>query len=301
MRLSTTTNILSLRDPTPPVLTVFKEMDLCYAAGFRHFDLHLGAQAHEGYPLAQDEWESWVDAVGEKAAKLNVTICQGHSFHYKTHESTDMRLNRAWYEERFRRSIVAAHRLGIQWLVMHACDFNDDPEYDFDKARAFNLRYWQPFVELAVSLDVGIAFENLYASGQHARYCSEVDELIDLVDTFRDPHVGVCWDTGHAHVAGQDQPSAIRKLGSRLKAMHIHDNHGLPKGDEHLLPFFGTLDWPSIMQAVHEIGYDNNFSLEVKQALHHLPPELCGDMLRFMYSLGHELMGLGTANKEAAS
>lgn len=56
-----------------------------------------------------------------------------------------------------------------------------------------------------------------------------------------------------------------------------------------------------LVKAVHEIGYDNNFSLEVKQALHHLPPELCGDMLRFMYSLGHELMGLGTANKEAAS
>ena len=101
-------------------------------------------------------------------------------------------------------------------------------------------------------------------------------------------------------MAGQNQPQAIRKIGSRLKAMHIHDNHGLPRGDEHLLPYFGTVDWPPILEAIHAIGYDNNFSLEVKQATYNLPPELCGDMLRFMFRLGEELMRMGAARREAA-
>lgn len=300
MRLSTTTNILSRTDQTPPERVVFKQMELCRDAGFQHLDLHLSALAREGFPLAQDGWERWIGEVGDKAARLGVTLYQGHSFHYTTRESTDMRIDRAWYEERFRRSILAAHRLGIRWIVMHPCDFNADPEYDFDKARRFNLTYWKPFVEMAARLNVGIAFENLFASGRHARYCSQADELIDLVDTLGDPHVGICWDTGHAYVAGQNQPQAIRKIGSRLKAMHIHDNHGLPRGDEHLLPYFGTVDWPPILEAIHAIGYDNNFSLEVKQATYNLPPELCGDMLRFMFRLGEELMRMGAARREAA-
>lgn len=292
MFLSTTTNILSFADSTPPKRSVFREMELCGKAGFQHIDLHLSAQAQPGFPLAQEHWERWIDEVGDMAARLNLTLYQSHSFHYKTCESTDMSIDREWYEERFRRSIIAAHRLGIRWLVMHPCDFNADLEYDFEKARRFNLAYWAPFAEMAERLDIGIAFENLYASGHHARYCSQVDELIDLVDRFHDPHIGICWDTGHAHVAAQDQPLALRKIGYRLKAMHIHDNHGRPKGDEHLLPYFGTIDWLPIMEALRDIHYQNNFSLEVKQTAQQLPPELCVDMLRLMLHTGQYLMTL---------
>lgn len=290
MRLSTTTNILSRYDSTPPEQTVFKQMELCRTAGFEHLDLHLSAQAHINYPLAGNGWEKWIDAVGNKAAQIGVTLLQGHSFHYRTCESTDMTINRQWYEERIRRSVIAAERLGIQWLVMHPCDFDSDAEYNFEKARAFNIEYWKPFVEFASNKKVGIAFENLYASGHHARYCSQVDELIDFVDAFDNPYVGICWDTGHAHVARQNQPKAIRKIAHRLQAMHIHDNHGIAKGDEHILPYFGTIDWCEIMHAVHEVDYKNNFSLQVKHATYVLPPNMCGEMLRFMRMLGEKLI-----------
>ena len=108
------------------------------------------------------------------------------------------------------------------------------------KPARYNLDYWSPFVDFALRNGVGFAFENMFQSGHHERYCSQVEELIDLVDAFKDPRVGVCWDTGHASVAGQDQSAAIRMLGHRLKATHIHDNHGLPYGDEHLTPYFGS-------------------------------------------------------------
>ena len=295
MRLSTTTTILSLSDPAVPGQSLFRAMELCGNAGFRHLDLNFGTQGQPGFPLAADGWMEWADKAREQAEMNGQTFYQAHAFHYRTSESTSRKIDRPWYEERFRRSILAAQRLGVRWLVMHPSDFDADERYDFDKARRYNLEYWRPFIDLAARCGVGFAFENMFMSGRHPRYCSDVDELIDLTDAFHDPMVGVCWDTGHASVAGQDQPAAIRKLGPRLKATHIHDNHGRPGGDEHLTPYYGTLDWPGILEALHDIGYENNFSLELKHATQPLPPALCGEMLRFLHSLGDNMIGQADA------
>ncbi len=290
MILSTTTTILSRKDPVPPRDSLFKAMQLCADAGFEHLDLHFGTQGRDGYPLALDNWERWTDDVAKKAEQLNITFRQAHAFHYRTRESTAELKNRGWYEERMRRSVIAAERLGVKWLVQHPSDFNADPAYDFEKTKRYNIRYWTPFVELANKHHVGVAFENLYQSGHHQRYCSEVDELIDFIDCFHGAQVGACWDTGHAAVAGQRQGDAIRKLGKRLKAMHIHDNHQQPKGDEHLMPYCGTLDWDEILSAVADVGYEGNFSFEVKEPTWSMPPEMSAEMLRFLHRLGEYMV-----------
>ena len=291
MYLSTTTNILSRFDPVPPGESLIHAMRLCKAAGFEHLDLHFGHQGQEGYPLALDDWEKWVDQVGEEAARLGVDFLQAHAFHYRTRQSTGPLENRPWYEERMRRSVLAAEKLGVKWLVQHPSDFDAAPDYDFEKTRRFNIEYWSPFVDLAERRRVGVAFENLYLSGHHRRYCSEVEELIDFIDVFSGAAVGACWDTGHAAVAQQDQPRAIRMLGDRLKALHIHDNHGQPKGDEHLLPYRGTLPWDEICRALADIRYDWNFSFEVKRESRDLPAFLCGDVLKTMRRLGEYMVG----------
>lgn len=290
MRLSTTTTILSNNDPTAPEESVFRAMRLCKQAGFVHLDMNFHTQAQPGYPLAANGWQCWVEKVLALSQELGVTFYQAHAFHYITRESTSDKIDRPWYEERIRRSILAAKSLGVRWIVQHPSDFDADDVYDFDKARRYNLDYWSPFVDFAPRNGVGFAFENMFQSGHHERYCSQVEELIDLVDAFKDPRVGVCWDTGHASVAGQDQSAAIRMLGHRLKATHIHDNHGLPYGDEHLTPYFGSIAWKDILQALGEIGYDGNFSFEIKHASQPLPPQLCADMLRFLYAMGGEMV-----------
>ncbi len=292
MRLSTTTTILSRKDKAPPERSVLREMALCRGAGFEHLDMNFHTQAKKGYPLAGEGWERWADEVAQEAARLNVTMLQAHSFVYRTRESADMSLDRDWYDERIRRSILAASRLGVRWLVLHPSDFDADEQYDFDKAREFNLRYWTPFVEFAAEKGVGIAFENMFQSGRHQRYCSEADELIDFVRALRSPAAGICWDTGHASLSRQDQPGAIRKIGKLLKATHINDNHGQPKADEHLMPYYGTVDWPPILDALADIGYDGNFSFELKTATRALPSALCEDMLRFLHTLGNHMLRL---------
>ena len=93
-------------------------------------------------------------------------------------------------------------------------------------------------------------------------YCQHYDELIELVDSYNDPMVAVCWDTGHANGMKFDQARAIRTIGKRLKNLHINDNHNCNR-DEHLLPFMGTVDWPAVMKALADIDYEGDLTLEV--------------------------------------
>ena len=59
----------------------------------------------------------------------------------------------------------------------------------------------------------------------------------------------------------------VEKAGSKLKALHIQDNHG--ENDDHLLPFtVNGLDWKLLMQALEENGYDRLFNMELPGEFH---------------------------------
>jgi sugar phosphate isomerase/epimerase len=74
--------------------------------------------------------------------------------------------------------------------------------------------------------------------------------------------VGVCLDTGHAHIGG-GIGTTIAELKPLIRSAHIHDNHG--QKDEHLWPGDGTIAWaetvkdlltaPQLAAAVLEIHY----------------------------------------------
>ena len=54
-------------------------------------------------------------------------------------------------------------------------------------------------------------------------------------------------------------------LGSRLKALHIHDNDCWH--DYHQLPFSMSIDFAPIVAALKKIGYDGWFTLEADSYL----------------------------------
>lgn len=292
MHLSTTTTILSLQEPIIRGQHLFLAMDKLAKAGFRTLDINLSTQANPGFPLAEPGWEDWAYRVRERAEALGLRCLQAHSFHYKTRESTGNHIDRPWYEERFRRSIVAARILGVKTLVTHPCDFFMDSVYDGEKTLRFNQTYWAPFVDLALKNGVDFAFENLFPFLARDRFCSRAEELIALVDSFGDERVGICWDTGHANLARQKQEEALKAIGRRLKATHVHDNTGIPRMDEHNLPYTGSVPWTDIYRALNDIKYDGCFSMEVKSALWKMPPGMTDGMLAYLYQLGMQMLRL---------
>ena len=189
------------------------------------------------------------------------------------------------------RCIEITKMLGAEWMVMHPTNLPHDPLYSRKKAREANLKYLAPFIEAAKKTGIGIAVENMVDfGGKRRRYCGgDLYELLDLVDTINDESVGVCLDTGHANLAGIDNPSAIREIGSRLKCTHINDNRAVG-ADEHLTPYFGTVNWKDTVAALKEIGYDGDFSYEL--AAVNVDDATFPHWIKYLANLGKCLMSL---------
>lgn len=106
--------------------------------------------------------------------------------------------------------------------------------------------------EQAHSRGVKLALEN----GQKRAY----DEVLaGLLAEFNEPHIGLCYDSGHENVQGTCF-RLLEEFGHRLFTVHIHDNEGT---DTHTLPYEGTIDWDRFRQVFHGLDYAGDLLLEV--------------------------------------
>jgi sugar phosphate isomerase/epimerase len=69
-------------------------------------------------------------------------------------------------------------------------------------------------------------------------------ELVSFVSGYGHPAVGICYDSGHAHIA-EGEVKTLKTLVPHVVTMHLHDNNG--REDEHLIPGEGTIDWPALV------------------------------------------------------
>jgi sugar phosphate isomerase/epimerase len=90
---------------------------------------------------------------------------------------------------------------------------------------------------------------------------SRAGSLVHFIEEVLDaPDVGICLDFGHAHMDG-DLVEAIETVSGHLITTHVHDNRG--RTDYHLVPFDGTIDWPSALTAIQKVGYDGTLLFEI--------------------------------------
>jgi sugar phosphate isomerase/epimerase len=76
-----------------------------------------------------------------------------------------------------------------------------------------------------------------------------------------DPAVGICLDTGHAHVAGSDLTVLPELWRGRVACLHLCDNNGVH--NESLAPGEGTIDWSAFLAALEGAGYEGDYDLEI--------------------------------------
>lgn len=269
-------------------------------AGFRVADLNTCASVRGVRDdLAADDWERRIEQLGDEATRRGVRFSQAHApfngdlFLYKKQPD-------AQYVELFRemtrRCIVASARLGINWVTVHPLTDTVNTEYDGAAQLATNHRFYEEFVELAAQVGTGIAFENMPEMAVSndsftRRYGANVDDLEDILNSFAGAPVGVCWDFGHGRMSFGDQPRQMRRLGSRLKATHVHDNKG--ERDSHLIPFVGgNIKWELIMPTLREIGYEGDFVLESHKFMENVPEALRPSASRLMREFGEYCMKL---------
>lgn len=103
--------------------------------------------------------------------------------------------------------------------------------------------------EKAEQLGVDIALENLWNF-------SNLAYVLEQVDSKR---IGFCYDSGH-HYRYYPGKDLLTMYGSRLIAVHLHDNNG--SYAQHGLPFDGTIDWSTTMRKIVETGYSGATAIE---------------------------------------
>jgi len=229
------------------------------AAGFDAVDANLVMICNNTLRLHTDDWKYEAEKIALAVQETGIELAQCHlpfkGKKVKWHTPEEL----AYYYEMFYRAIDVAGFLGIPWGVIHPERFIGQNLSDEECCR-INHETNDKYIEYALNKGVNIAYENM-ALGAKAGYCAYIDQLVDLIDSYADPRIGACLDTGHANMVYDDQYEPILKLGHRLHCTHINDNLG--KDDLHLPPFSGTVKWESVIKGLREINYPGALNLEI--------------------------------------
>lgn len=257
--------------------------------GFEAVDVNLCSSIQKWHFLQREDWREAIWEAKQAAEMCGVELCQSHLpfYNFAAPGCEELELREAMTM----RSLEASAMLGVKWTVFHAGNA-PDAVLNIRESKRRTLEYLKPLWERAGELGVGIAIENLFVPSylhKSRRYCSNVEDVIDLVDTLGQ-NAGVCWDFGHANLVGDDQRDCLRAVGSRLKVIHVHDNNGVH--DEHNVPYVnsGNVNWEEILPVLGKIGYRGNFNFEVAAA--RLPEDTREGFAAYVAAVGKHLMKL---------
>jgi len=85
--------------------------------------------------------------------------------------------------------------------------------------------------------------------------CVSADDAIELMQDVNLPNVKLMFDTFHVHYSREVNTDYVYKMGADLRHIHISDNDRLPPGQ-------GVVDFPAIIDAVIDIGFDGYLTME---------------------------------------
>lgn len=151
-----------------------------------------------------------------------------------------------------KRALEVAETVPFDFLVQHlgvATDSYDPAQ--FDNALS-SLEHLHAF---ARPLGVKILLENL------PNEITSPENLVQTIAALHFDDLGVCFDTGHAHLAGGVE-EGLRSLQDLIRSTHVHDNNKIR--DEHLFPGEGSIDWKSAMALLREAKHVPPLLLEIE-------------------------------------
>ena len=224
-------------------------------AGFRYADLSM--YHNEAAAYMHDNWREDIKQLKNEADKLGITFVQAHSPAFETLETLDPREDPVEKTAQTIRSIEICGELGIPMTVVHAGVKRNTPQ---EETFRLNKEFYQKLVPAMEKTGVMVLVENVGIADNNGRfYMNSAQRLLDFIDYFDHPLLGVCWDIGHANVFGA-QHDEIVKLGKHLKAIHYNDNDKVK--DLHTSPFLSTLDNDDAMRGLVDANFQGPFTFE---------------------------------------
>jgi len=264
-------------------------IEMIKKAGFDAFDMsyyHVPLTD----PLMDDNFVAYAKELRAYADSLGIDCVQAHA-------PFDMQYGMAWdlSEPNYFsiiRAMESAAIMGAKCIVIHALKTYDYPEEDFVD---YNYRYYKTFEPYCEKFGIKVAVENLFWRDKKRNTYKGVlgspDELCAFIEKLDSPWFTACVDVGHTSLVGWEPEDFIRGMKKgMLTALHIQDNDYL--GDRHIIPFMGKLNWPNIISALKEIGYEGELNFELQAFLACFPAPLRQDALVFEEKVGRYLISL---------
>lgn len=220
----------------------------------------------------------YIEAVAQLLHKYNLKLIDTHNaaIDIVCEPATEKEVERKKGVRLLSNRIHFTGKLGGDCVVVHPPVNNPD--------EAVFLKRWE---QLGVSIEevrplcekikVKIAIENIPNITPLA-----LKQLERFLKRFPASLLGLCFDSGHANIAGTI--NMLEDYGERTIALHLHDNHG--KTDEHALPRLGTIAWDTIMKGIKNIKYSKpiNFELALRD-----PKADAEEFLNKAYKIGKKL------------
>jgi sugar phosphate isomerase/epimerase len=155
------------------------------------------------------------------------------------------------------RATDAAGAIGVRYLVVHpGPEKGGFPEHERFRRMENAAGVLTEVSHACHERNVALVLENMLPH----LFSGRVRELLWILGALGTTDVGICLDTGHAHLSG-DLLTVIEKLSGHLWMMHTADNRG--QRDDHLPPGDGQIDWQRLLRQMAGIGFSGAIILEI--------------------------------------
>lgn len=125
-------------------------------------------------------------------------------------------------------------------------------------------RNWDDYVGVmrrccAICEEAGVRF----ALESHPyRWMRNAASMMRLMDHVGSPALGMNFDPSHLFPMGEMVEMVVYEVGDRIFHTHFSDNDGT--SNAHWRPGKGKINWKGVLQALHEVGYNNVLSIELE-------------------------------------
>lgn len=239
-----------------------------------------------------DELLSYYEPSLKAIRENGLSICLAHSFFPSYVDGHEELID--WSVQMHARGIEFCEATGVPYFVIHGIA-SDAPSKE-----RLNTRLYGPLAEFLRGKKTVVCLENLFVNeGGHTREgpCGDPAEAVELIDRLNAmagrKAFALCLDTGHLNLYGKYPAQYVETVGSRIAALHIHDNPG--SADWHMAPLTGSFPWKDWAAAMCAVGYSGDLSFETfaqTNRVYALDPELVLPWLIMIRETGESLRKL---------
>jgi hexulose-6-phosphate isomerase len=260
--------------PYPRRMNLRECLELAKNAGFDGIELNYDLDNDLSPRSSPDHYR----AIRKMAEEIGIAISGLCSFLYWPYSLTDSDpTRRARALELARLMIEAAHELGTENLLTIAGStyipwLPDRAPVPIDVCDRRAHEAIGQLLPLAEKRGVSLNIENICFNG----YLTTPAEMNAFVDRYGSEHLHVHFDTGNVMLF-QFPEHWIPILGRRIK--NVHFKEFTKKGTDHSLESFrtlldGTTNWPAVMDAFEQVGYNGFVTFEYFHPFLHYPEAL---------------------------